>query len=185
MHSLLQPRTYLSASSQSQSQSHTSAVESGIHSPSASASVSGPVSGSAASLTRSQSPVPPNNSINFFSRTPDDIRANTVQLSMLAPPPPRVHSNYLCPREPSSFPPPRAWTPPSDLAEESVVVQNAAPAFSYISPQQIRTPLTASDLARLGSPYLASVARSGAQRSHVRDREHTFAHEVNSFYVSS
>ncbi|KAL5514025.1 hypothetical protein ACEPAG_2786 [Sanghuangporus baumii] len=166
---LLQPYSYRSGSSQ---QAHTTAVESGYLSPSASAS------GDSSALSPRPSPTPspaPQSSTGFFSRTPDDIRASTVELSMLAVPLPRAQSDYLGAAGPSSFPPHRAWSPPTNIVEENENVPPSAPAGSFLVPHQMRTPLTAADLARLAYAHSASISRVGAQRTHARNHEPTFA----------
>ncbi|KAL5522025.1 hypothetical protein ACEPAF_1881 [Sanghuangporus sanghuang] len=166
---LLQPYSYRGGSSQ---QAHTAAVESGYLSPSASAS------GNSSALSPRLSPTPspaPQSSTGFFSRTPDDIRASTVELSMLAVPLPRAQSDYLGAAGPSSFPPHRAWSPPTSIVEENENLPPSAPAGTFLVPHQMRTPLTAADLARLAYAHSASISRVAAQRTHVRDREPTFA----------
>lgn len=110
---------------------------------------------------------------DFFSRTPDDIRASTVQLSMLTFLPPRpplgagpaAHSNYLAPGGPASFPLRQTWSPPhppstnqaplasiSPVSEADGRIQSARakPALpAGVNPSQIRTPVTAANLAAL------------------------------------
>lgn len=183
MPSLLQPYSHRGGSSQAQSQSHTPAVESGPLSPTASASGHS----SAISPRPSPSPSPgPQSNTGFFSRTPDDIRASTVQLSMLAAPLPRSGSDYLGAAGPSSFPPPRAWSPPASIAEENENLPSSATSAPFLVPHQIRTPLTTADLARLAYAHSSSVSRVGAQRAHVRDHEPTFPslpQQASSFYV--
>lgn len=122
---------------------------------------------STSSLSISNVPNP--NPELFFSSTPDDIRASTVQLSMLAflppqPPTPLAHSNYLKPNGPASFPLQRDWSPPKPPTTGNDGVtsgdMSGAGQSSYtdprtqfrgiLNPSQIRTPVTGADLATLG-----------------------------------
>ena len=103
------------------------------------------------------------NSESFFSRTPDDIRASTVQLSMLTLLPPRppgigppAHSNYLSPGGPASFPLQHTWSPPTAPSSADDARSNSRRGNEEerrvpgtLNPSQIRTPVTAAELAAL------------------------------------
>lgn len=125
-----------------------------------------PASSEVASQTSTNASSNPSSSLDaFFSRTPDDIRASTVQISMLTlhpPRPPHAHS-YLSSGGPASFPLHPPWSPPRDTNSEHNPSRTSGPDVP-VNPRQIRTPVTAADLAVLNQR--ASALAPAFQQSH-------------------